>query len=53
MVERYATSLRRVFVAYALDPRQQMTNNWPTFVGSYDKRHFAGWGSIGRRPDAR
>lgn len=44
VVERYATSLRRVFVAYALDPRQQMTNNWLTFVGNHDRRHFAGWG---------
>ena len=42
--ETYAEELRRVFMAYALAPSAQVSNNFLTHSGSFDGRHFSGWG---------
>lgn len=42
--EKYAHELRRVFMAYALTPTAQVSNNVLTYSGSFDGRHFNGWG---------
>jgi hypothetical protein len=44
MCEKYAHELRRTFMAYALTPTAQVSNNFLTYSGSFDGRHFNGWG---------
>jgi len=42
--EKYAYELQRVFMAYTLTPTAQVSNNFLTYSGSFDRRHFSGWG---------